>query len=266
MRSFLLKGSAVTLFSLAFSPVNAQILADAQPISNFIRGGGFGAQAVVNAYNNTTTFSSAGFSSGASAVVSGNTLSRVIADDITFAPGFAGQSITELAFSTANFNAAAVSARPFLRFYLPDGTGSAPGTFLGGINLNPVTLNASGVQIFTLTNITGLTVPAGGTFWAGLGFDNNSGATGATATQISNLGVGLFNPPTVGSSADVIFRTTNGGSFASNNPAGSLLFFNGNPRANAGWRFGVTVVPEPGSIALLVGLGISGLALRRRRK
>jgi hypothetical protein len=97
----------------------------------------------------------------------------------------------------------------------------------------------------------------------GLTFDNNSGATGATATQLNNLGMGLFDPPTIGTSADAMFQTTAAGDFAVNNPAGSLFNFNGNPPANA--FFGMSVVPEPATMTL-AGLGIAGLIIFRRRK
>ena len=37
--------------------------------------------------------------------------------------GFAGQSVTQFRLSVANLNTTAVTARPRIRFFLPDGTG-----------------------------------------------------------------------------------------------------------------------------------------------
>ena len=54
--------------------------------------------------------------------------------------------------------------------------------------------------------------------WAGIAFDNNGGATGATAAQLDNLAQGIFSPPDLGTSADQYFVTTAAGSFAVGQP------------------------------------------------
>jgi hypothetical protein len=107
-------------------------------------------------------------------------------------------------------------------------------------------------------------VPSG-TFWIGLTFDNNSGATGATDVQLNNLGMALFNPPTIGTSADTAFETTGAGDFLVNNPAGSTFNFGGNPAANFFFGMSVATVPEPSTFAL-AGLGTAALLILRRRK
>ena len=136
------------------------------------------------------------------------------------------------------------------------------GNFIAGFTFNPISFTGnSGASFFF--HPTGVNVPSG-TFWIGLTFDNNSGATGATDVQLNNLGMALFNPPTVGTSADTLFSTTAAGDFLVNNPAGSQFNFSGNPPANA--FFGITVlVPEPSSFAL-AGLGAAALMIFRRRK
>src|SRR5205085_12392841 len=78
---------------------------------------------------------------------------------------------------------------------------------------------------------TGVNVPAG-TFWVGMTFDNNTGGTGASDTDLNNLGMAIFDPPLTGSSQDVSFQTSSAGSFLASNPSGSFFTFGGSPRAN----------------------------------
>jgi len=105
----------------------------------------------------------------------------------------------------------------------------------------------------------------GGTFWAGMTFDDNFGATGATLTQLDNLGMALFNSPTAGSSADAFFATTSAGSFTASNPAGGISHFGGSPPANFGFGFSVDVVPESTTGTAVALCGLVGLMLFRRR-
>jgi len=239
------------LHTLAFAAVFGLCLAQAQ------------AQTII--YNNLTTFSGSGFTNGTATVQSGDDITKLVADDINFAAGSAGAIVTQYSFTVANFNATAVSARPLVRFYNNNGTGGGPGTFLGGSNFNPISFNAGSVATFTAPLSTYFIVPTTNSVWAAITFDDNNGATGATATQLNGLGQGIFNPPTVGSSQDAFFQSTAAGSFVSSNPAGSFLFFGGNPVANFGWRFSA-ITPEPGSAALFVGMGLSGGLVFKRRK
>ena len=105
-------------------------------------------------------------------------------------------------------------------------------------------------------------MPADGKLWAGEWFDNYG--TSSTSTELDALGVGLFDPPTVGSSIDEIFATGGPGFVDGNNPAGSLVSFGGSPVANLGFTF--NAVPEPGSIALGALGGLALLQARRSRK
>ena len=203
------------------------------------------------------------FANGGAAVVGGNTITRLVADDITPLGGYSGQAISNIYFSVVNANGVAVSARPRLRMWGSDGAGGGPGTFIAGFTFNAISFAANSGSSFFF-HPTGVNVPSG-TFWMGLTFDNNSGATGATAAQLNNLGMALFDPPSIGTSADTAFETTAAGDFLVNNPAGSSFNFGGNPPAN--FFFGVSVVgvPEPSTIALAV-LGLGGLMLFRRRR
>jgi hypothetical protein len=226
----------------------------------------FGTRATPGAsYSNIDTFTGSAFSNGGAANQAGNSITRMVADDISFAlPYLAGQSFSQFTFSVTNLNTVAVSARPRVRFWLADGAGGGPGTYYSGIGytFNAISFGANSVGLFTGTIGPGFLQPAPGqTLWAGITFDNNTGATGATIAQLNNLGQGIFNPPAVGSSADAFFQTTAAGSFfGTNNPAGTLTNFGGNPVGNFGWEF---VVPAPGSVALL---GLGGLVASRRRR
>jgi len=175
--------------------------------------------------------------------------------------------------SIVNLNTVAVSARPRMRFWLPDGPNGGPGTYFNnngldvtvppdgvpdnfGFTFNPISFPANTVSGFFTTfdpdsespNYFPFKVPTGGTFWIGITFDNNDGATGATAAQLDNLGVGLFGAPISGTSEDVFFLTTNPGSFfgASNPLGGGINFGNDTdptmPLANAGYAFALDLV------------------------
>ena len=197
-------------------------------------------------YSNVTNFLGSGFANGGAALQGTNMITRLVADDITPTGVHAGMSITQLKFSIANFNSAAVPARPRIRFWFADGAGGGPGTYYNlpanvGFSFNPLTVNP-GVTIVTGTIGAGLFNMPAGPFWAGLTFDDLNGTTGITAAQLNGLGQGIFNPATIGSSGDLFFVTTAAGSFfAPANPAGALGNLGGNPVASFGWEFSVDV-------------------------
>jgi len=215
-------------------------------------------------YSNVTTFAGQAFSpAGATAGIT-----RLMMDDITSTGGM----LTTIRFNITNLDVASFSARPRIRFWLADGAGGAPGTpystsinggppSVVGFSFNPITFAANSATTFTFDLVAGssqFAIPSG-TFWAGMTFDN-AGPT-ATNANLNNLGMGIFGPPDVGSSADNFFVTTNPGSFLGTaNPGGTQQNFGGLPPANFGWEF---VVPAPGSLALL---GLGGLLAGRRRR
>ena len=213
-------------------------------------------------YDNTVNFSGNFFLNGGATNQSGNTITRLVADDITPIGGFSGQAVSNVYFSVWNNNSGAVLARPRLRMWNGDGAGGIPGTLIAAFSFNPISFPAGGSGFFF--HPTGVNVPSG-TFWMGLTFDDNTGATGATATQLNNLGMALDSPPVIGTSADLAFETTAAGSFAANSPAGSTFNFNGNPPANFYFGMSVQAVPEP-SVSLVLGFGTLLLFLFRRTK
>jgi hypothetical protein len=217
-------------------------------------------------YDNTVNFTGFGFANGGAANLAGNTITKMVMDDLT--PTGVSGDVTSFKFSVANFDAAAVTARARVRFWNADGTGGAPGTYYSvpaavGFTFNPIAF-APGVTVFSAGIAPGTFTMPGTTFWAGITFDDNTGGTGATIGQMNNLGQGVFDPPVVGSSADQMFITAAAGSFfGTNNPAGGLANFGGQPHANFGWEF--EVVPEPTTMAVL-GMGLAGFLARRRKK
>lgn len=174
-------------------------------------------------YSNVTTFQGFGFLNGGAAVdpaLPANTLTPLVCDDNTYNAPVA-RTLTGYRFSVANLGAAAISARPLIRFFSDNA--NAPGTFLGGNNFNAITFNPGSVGVYTIGTLpTPIVFPGIGAavkIWSCTAFDNNSGATGATAAGLNNLGVGLYTPVDRGTSADLFFLTT--GNALVNNPPGS---------------------------------------------
>jgi hypothetical protein len=190
--------------------------------------------------------------------------SPLVADDITPAAGSAGEVVTSITFSVVNGNSTSLSAAPDLRFYASDGASAGPGTILAAINLSAVTVPTSTIELFTLNSSSpgGLFTIPSGSFWAGITFTDGSGAT-ASAAQVANFGQGLFDPPTIGSSANVFFNSSTTTNFTTSNPAGGFFFFGTTPVANFGWAFSATAVPEPTSLGLLTIVGAALLGRRR---
>ncbi len=232
--------------------------------------------AQTSAYDNTGHYQGWNLISSGTSTQGSNTVTGILVDDITFAPGSAGQTVTAITVGAANQNGGPITVRPFLRFWLPDGANGGPGTYLspGGV---PLDVNYGPTTLGTTTNLlrielgsNSFQIPAAEKLWVGLGFDNANGTTGADSFQMNNLGYNLYDPPAVGSSTDTAFITGGGGQtlLGFNNPPGSMVHGpgNGNPVYDAGYRFEVSPVPEPAGV-LAVGLAATaGTAARLRRR
>ncbi len=205
-------------------------------------------------YSNITTFTGQAFAQGPA---SGG-ITRMVMDDVTFTTDPAVGQVTVIRFSVANLNAGTISVRPRLRFWNSDGAPlgaglpNAPGTYYApggiaqGFTFNAIAFGAGVTTVTSAPLPAGFAVPAGvtTTLWAGITFDNNAGATGATDADLTNFGQGMFTPVDLGSSTDTLFETTAVGSFFNvANPPGAAVNFAGTPTANQGWEFVVTTLP-----------------------
>lgn len=217
------------------------------------------ATAQITNYSNLTNNSGQAFSNGGAAVQGSDTITRLVADHI-FAT--VGGFTTQWSFTVANQNTGEVEIQPLVRFYDDNGPSGSPGTLLAGFSFGRNTVIGGGFRIFTTTT-TNFTIPADGSFWAGISFDNDNGGSGAMLADMNAIGQQLFNPPTIGSSDDTYFITNTAGSFLANNPAGTVTNFGGSPVANFGWQF--QVVPEPGSMVLATMAAISAFCRIRRK-
>jgi len=211
-------------------------------------------------YDNLTNATGSTFMNGGANNQGGNLITRLVADRMQMGPGGAGQTASQWSFSVVSQSSTVVSARVLVRFFDDDGPGSTPGSLIAAFTY-PAASFSLGTSLLTKTDP--FTIPADGSFWAGIAFDNNFGATGATIGLLNGLGQDIYNPPTVGSSTDDYFLGTGLGDFTSNNPFGSVLNFGGSPVANFRWQ--VQVVPEPTSLVLAGAAAAGWLAHRRRQ-
>jgi hypothetical protein len=227
------------------------------------------AQADSVLYSNIATFTGEGYAIQVSSTDALGTIgTALIADDLHTVAGSGGAAIDSITFSVANFGTTNTTAGIGLRFYSDDN--GLPGTLLGALNFNAIPF-ATGVT-YPLTYSPGTTIftlPTSGNIFAGEFFTNAS-APDTTADQLNELGAGLFNPPTIGTSDDSVFQSSaTGTSFLTNNPAGSLFNFGGDPVANFGWSLSGTIpapVPEPSSLMLSVVAGMTLSAVGFRKK
>jgi hypothetical protein len=186
-------------------------------------------------YQNTTTQVGAFLFNGA-ATIGTDLAANIDINELTLASGSAGASITSLSFIAFNFNAAAVVARPVIYIWATDGAGGNPGTLLGKFVLADQTL-AVGTNTISFTVPGGPIIPSNMQIWAGIGFDNDNGASPITAAQLNALGGLTYHPATVGTDGpNALFI-----------PPGSALT---NPAVNPfgatfGANYGWTVTAEP---------------------
>lgn len=197
---------------------------------------------------------------GASSATQGT---RILADDINFA-GTAPFKINQVSFSVTNSDAVSFTARPRIRFWKNDGTAGGPGTLVAAYSFSVVPFAPLSATTLSASLGSGFTFPDNAA-WVGIFFDAPAGAT-ASVDNLNNLGQAAYDPPTMGTSADQYFLSTNAGS-ATNNPNGSIQGFGvGGPpvSANFGWTFQQSCDNEPTGFNITGGglyCGTTGVAI-----
>lgn len=147
-----------------------------------------------DAYQDTTNPSGGGILFEGAKKIGSNLAANIDINKLTLASGSAGYQITSLNFLAHNFGASRVKARPTLYVWATNGAGGGPGTLLGEFRLPITQFNGDANTQLSFTVPSGsLTVPKNTTIWAGIGFDNDNGATAITAGQLNALG-GLTYP------------------------------------------------------------------------
>jgi len=188
----------------------------------------------------------------------------MIADDLTLDPDtVVGSSIWSFRFSIFNINSSTRSISPHVSFFLADGPLGVPGTLVAAFQFNPISVASfdGGFVTVTLPPADQFPVPANRKLWAAETFANDLGSTSSDA-EVNNWSQGYYDPPTIGSSADLAFQTTNPFDGFSSDPDGALFNWNGDPVvANFGWQL---QAPEPASPSILA-LAMLGFASRGRR-
>jgi uncharacterized protein (TIGR03437 family) len=195
-------------------------------------------------YQNTANPTGSGFAFNGHATLGSNLAANVDMNMLTLAAGSAGQSISALSVLAYNFNSVAVEGRPTMYIWAADDGGN-PTSLLGSFVL-PITSFAAGSQqtlSLTLPG-SGIIVPANGEIWAGIGFDNDNGASTIAGTQLDNLGALTYHPATVGTDGPNAYFMGPGTSLndPAVNPFGSAF------TANYGWTVQATAtlaLPAP---------------------
>lgn len=217
-------------------------------------------------YSNVTSYFGSVLPNGDAAA--GNLATDLVMDDCTTVVGSAGTDVGFIRFSMANLNATALSASPCVRFFAVDPTTDLPTAVLGGVNFNPVTVSAQSVTLVSYSAAAPIfTVPAGEKVYAGVFFLGGGANTTTTAAQLNNFGMGIFDPPTVGSSDGSVLwasdvAATDMTSYGVNAPAGAL--YNLGTGTPANFAFFFQAIPEPSSLALLAPATL--LFARRRAR
>ena len=174
----------------------------------------------------------------------GNIITNMVADSLGFAGGKSPYGIKQVFFTCTNLNPADVSVRVHLRFYEADRGDSAwPGTYIAGYTFDPIKIPAYGISLYSVNTDPSILKTNKSAIYAGLIYDNNNGATGATIDQLNQLGQGMFNPIDVGNSTDNIFVTDSSGQYDSSDPVGRVYGFMP-VQINPGWQL-ISATPLP---------------------
>lgn len=206
----------------------------------------------------------AGFLFGNPTNVSGDTMTNIDVNEVTMAPGSAGDQVTSLSFLIYNGNSAIPNLRLLLYVWAADGTSGNPGTLLGQFILAPPYINGPEQGLLTYNVTTPLIVPANGILWLGAGLDNDNGASTVTNTELENIGGLTFNPPSFGT--DPLDASYISPGTPLTNP--TLNDLATGYQGDFGWVVDGNQVaaPEPGTLGLMLfGVPIAAFVWARRK-
>jgi hypothetical protein len=247
---------AVTIYNAPTTPTLVSTWAIGQA-------GGIRAAAVTPGavYSDDTNFSGYAIYAGTNGTTK---YTALLADDIN-TTATSSFTLGQFSWSIANGATVAQTISPYIRFFGTDGSGGGPGTLLGGLNFNGISVAAGNVAGFYY-DATASAITLTPSFWACEFF-----STTGSAANAAKIGEGTFNPVDVGSSADEDFTSssvsTSSSSFVIADPAGTVNVspFGGTPVANFEWEFNpATPTPEPASLGLLTTVAMFQLCRRRR--
>lgn len=224
--------------------------------------GGFESRAGV-VYQNTTNPIGVDWHFNGTQQVGSNLAANIDINELTLAPGSSGMQITSLSFLAYNSGTNTVMARPTMYIWEANGAEGKPGTLLGDFVLPIATFDhgANTDLSFSVPN-DALIIPGNMTIWAGIGYDNDDGATSITAAQLNALGGRAYHPATVGTDGPQAYFI--GPASVSSDPA--VTAFGTDFEANYGWKVQASAVPEPGSLLMLLigAFSVMTLLISRR--
>jgi hypothetical protein len=230
------------LFALATMPVSAAAAEQMAVKTRLLKNVPLGSNASVGpasfvgpvAYSNYFS-SGVTYENGGATNMAGNTVTRLLADDITPLASLIGGDVRELRFTAVNIGVTPVFARINFRFWFDNG-GGLPGNYY---DVPADVAFADDYNVAIGVNFLSISIPAGtfklpaGPMWCGISYDDHDGTLGSTAAQLDKLGQAVSGAAAIGTTNDGGFLTTGAGEFSGvDSPAGAALNPVGGPHFN----------------------------------
>lgn len=215
--------SAASLFVLAFATgicLAQSFPRTPRPVQSMPESGVAGPAASVLAYSNRATYTGYVVDVLDSGAISGNNFTTLTLDEVTPLASEAGYPVRGISFAVYNSGASSLQFNPRFVVYDDDGAGGQPGTRLGSWDLGVKTQAAGVGKIYSFDPGAGALNLPSNRFWAGITYSSIGTSPTTSASSLLNLSTYLYQPPTIGSSADLLFDSTAASDALSSNPAG----------------------------------------------